>query len=205
MSRKYVDMLKRKKERIDYTKGIKQKYSQEVINKIVKDMYINNKYNPIKLYQNKKNNYSYCYKGEYSNIINRISLEMLKNSILLLTNYNAFIIDYFEKYIVDIYNLKYLFMNAHKFCCDSDDICQSYEFKHYRIRIFFRLFNIYLKLPKELKNNFIIHIFPDFININWTTMSRLYNPDCTEFVTLFNNYINHDFANEYNPYYIQNE
>ena len=121
-------MLKRKKERIDYTKGIKQKYSQEILNKIVKDIYINNKYNPIKIYQNKKNNYSYCYKGEYSNIINSISLEMLKNSILLLTNYDAFIIDYFEKYIEDIYNLKNLFMNAHKFCCDPDDICKSYEF-----------------------------------------------------------------------------
>ena len=39
------------------------------------------------------------------------------------------------------------------------------------------------------------------MKINWTTMSRLYNPKCVEFTNLFNKYINHEFAKEYNPYY----
>lgn len=199
--KKYIAMIKRKKERKDYTLGIKQKYSQKDINTVVELLYIKYNINPIQIYLYKKKNYSYCYKGNYSNIINRISLKMLKNSILLLTNYNNFIIDYFEDYIIDIFNLKYLFINAHKFCSDEDDFCISYDFKHFRIKIFFKLFNLYLKLPEKLKKNFIIFIFPDFMKINWTTMSRLYNPDCIEFTILFNKYINHEFAKSYNPYY----
>ena len=38
------------------------------------------------------------------------------------------------------------------------------------------------------------------MNINWKTISRLYNPNDKDFTTLFKDKLDNDFAIKYNPY-----
>ena len=82
-----------------------------------------------------------------------------------------------------------------------DDECVAYNMKHFRIKLFQEVWNIYKKLSHEDKVRMRETILPDFTVINWITMSRLYDPIDTEFVEMFGDRINLEFAKEYNPYF----
>lgn len=84
--------------------------------------------------------------------------------------------------------------------CNIDDIDISYERRHYKINIFLMVFKYYKSLSTEYKKAFATEIMPHFMNINWTTVSGLYDPNDEEFVALFNNHINNEFAEKYNPF-----
>ncbi len=82
-----------------------------------------------------------------------------------------------------------------------DDECAVYNMKHFRIKLFQEVWNIYKKLSHENKVRMRETILPDFTVINWITMSRLYDPTDIEFVDMFGDRINLEFAQQYNPYF----
>lgn len=75
------------------------------------------------------------------------------------------------------------------------------ERKHFMIRKFFHVWDIYKNYVElEDKPRFVTKIIKEhFCSINWTTMSRLYDPDDKEFFEIFGSYINPEFAKKYNP------
>lgn len=82
---------------------------------------------------------------------------------------------------------------------DSEEKIDSYEIKHFMICKFYDVWDMYLKEIHEKDIFFEKIIKEHFCNINWITMSRLYNPDDKEFVDKFSEYINISFAKLYNP------
>ena len=84
---------------------------------------------------------------------------------------------------------------------EVDDECAVYNMKHFRINLFQQIWNIYKKLSYEAKVYMRDTILPNFTSINWITMSRLYDPTDIEFVDIFGDRINLEFAQQYNPYF----
>jgi len=77
----------------------------------------------------------------------------------------------------------------------------SYERKHYFIKKFYEIWDIYkTEINKKDKDRFFENIIKkEFSNLNWTTMSRLYDPYDKEFLNRFSQNINSQFAKQYNP------
>ena len=76
----------------------------------------------------------------------------------------------------------------------------SYHLKHFKINIFQKFWKLYRSLTDHnLKLEMRETLIPQFTNINWTTMSRLYDPQDLEFLDLFKHKLNQEFSQRYNP------
>ena len=134
----------------------------------------------------------------------------LSNNDIFMSNKH---INFIEKYGVDekidieglnikLALLRYELENVREFVIKIFGELDYYEIKHYKINIFFQVWNIYKELDHADKERFLLNVIkPYFMNINWRTVSRLYNPDDKEFVKIFVDYIDVEFALIYNPYF----
>lgn len=76
----------------------------------------------------------------------------------------------------------------------------SYDVKHFKISIFKKVWDVYKSLTdSSLRDKMKTTILPLFTSINWMTMSRLYNPEDTEFIELYGTKLNMEFSRKYNP------
>ena len=93
--------------------------------------------------------------------------------------------------------------DSYAFCVElsDDDPCYvSYNRKHFRINLFFRAWDVYKALGEAERECMREHVLPQFADrLNWTTVSRLYDPSDALFVDLFGTLINREFALQYNP------
>ncbi len=104
----------------------------------------------------------------------------------------------------DTYTIQSLYLNLknsyQSFRYDEDgneNLYRSYDMKHHKINIFFKIWNIYKNVDKMEKNKMEKDVLPYFDKINWTTMSRMYPIDDKDFVKLYGNRINTSFAETY--------
>lgn len=77
-----------------------------------------------------------------------------------------------------------------------DDL--SWYRKHHKIDVFYTVYELYKTIPIKSRRDFQDYIFPNFLGINWTCVSGLYNPEDELFVSLFDYKINKDFAKKFN-------
>jgi hypothetical protein len=84
---------------------------------------------------------------------------------------------------------------------ETEEQPDGYERKHFMIRKFYQVWEMYLnKIPEEDKESFFENIIKKhFCYINWRAMSRLYDPNDTEFMEKFSGYLDMDFAKQYHP------
>ena len=84
----------------------------------------------------------------------------------------------------------------------EEEDCSHYERKHYKIKIFLDVWNIYKTMIEEKdKDRFFEKIIPRFKQLNWKTVSRLFDYSDKEFIEKFNKIIDWKFAKMYHPYY----
>lgn len=83
---------------------------------------------------------------------------------------------------------------------ENGEYPDNYERKHFMIRKFYQVWEIYKCLSVEDKDRFFEKIIKKhFCNINWRTMSRLYDPEDKEFVEKFGNWIDKEFESKFHP------
>lgn len=64
-----------------------------------------------------------------------------------------------------------------------------------------RIWKIYLSVNSQLQEKMKSDILPYFLAINWTTMSRLYDPKDHKFIEMFGDRLDYQFAQRYHPYF----
>lgn len=101
--------------------------------------------------------------------------------------------------IAKIYYAKWNYKTFIRFIIKEEP--DNYERKHYFIRKFFEVWDIYKnEIPEEDKERFFQNVIKkDFSKLNWTTMSRLYDPNDKEFMDKFSQNIDTKFAEQYHP------
>jgi len=98
--------------------------------------------------------------------------------------------------------LKYELEHVREFIFQEEGELDRYEMKHFKIKIFFQVWNMYKKIKPIDKERFLENVIKKhFVNINWMTVSRLYNVNDMEFCDIFGDYIDEDFASKYNKSY----
>lgn len=98
--------------------------------------------------------------------------------------------------------LNYEIDNVREFVIKLYGELDYYEIKHYKIRTFFKVWDIYKGLDYKDKERFYKNVMmPYFMHINWRTVSRLYDIHDIEFQELFSDYIDEEFALLYNQGY----
>lgn len=104
-----------------------------------------------------------------------------------------------KEYSLKLYQLYYKFMNATMFHSRWSYDSPRYDAKHSRIRYFKLVWNMYLGIDDSEKESFYENVVKKFERINWTTMSRLFNPYDMIFKEKYDNLIDYDFASTYHP------
>ena len=76
----------------------------------------------------------------------------------------------------------------------------NYGRKHHMINIFFSSWTIYKhKIEIDSKERFLNVIKNEFSHVNWRTVSRLFDVEDAEFIQIFLEKIDWEFAKEYHP------
>lgn len=127
--------------------------------------------------------------SEYLKFINN---EQLDNKYFSKFNYNSEINNILSKINFELENLDLFVFRENK---EVD----NYGRKHYKIKKFFELWNLYKNIKSNKKEFFDNEIYELAKYLNWKTVSRLYDINDKEFIELFDNWIDKDFANEYHP------
>jgi hypothetical protein len=111
---------------------------------------------------------------------------------------NNFKLGVFTEHIEKQYERLY---NINNYCgTSSSNKNYTFDSKHHKIDCFFNIWNIYKMFSAEANKTLMLNnILPHFTNINWMTVSRLYNPNDIEFVKLYNSRLDFKFAKQYNP------
>lgn len=104
-----------------------------------------------------------------------------------------------QSYKLKLYQLYYKFKNAMMFYSRWSYDSPRYDAKHARIRYFKLVWSMYLGMDDGIKECFYENVVKKFERINWTTMSRLFNPYDVVFKETYHHLIDYDFASTYHP------
>ena len=104
-----------------------------------------------------------------------------------------------KEIILKLYQLYYKFLNADTFCSRWTYDSPRYDAKHARIRYFKVVWKMYLAIDDSQKEHFYQEVVKKFEYINWTTMSRKFNPYDMAFKEKYDYLIDYDFAYKYHP------